>query len=83
VDVSVDNATARRYGLTRGARRVAVARGSAGRSFKGRTLFNVRFTKAARRRLRDARRVRLRVSATGRAGTTDRQALKRSLTLQR
>ncbi len=83
VDLSVDNATARRYGLTRGARRVVVARGSAGRSFKGHTLFNVRFTKAARRGLRGARRVRLRVSATGRAGTTDRQALKRSLTLQR
>jgi hypothetical protein len=83
VDISVDNATARRYGLTRAARRVVVARGSAGRSFKGRRLFSVRFTKAARRGLRDARRVRLRVSATGRAGTTDRQTLKRSLTLQR
>jgi hypothetical protein len=83
VELSVDNATARRYGLTRGARRVAVAHGSAGRSFKGRKLFNVRFTKDARRGLRDARRLRLRVSATGRAGTTDRQALKRSLTLQR
>jgi hypothetical protein len=83
VDLSVDSATARRYGLTRGARRVLVARGSAGRSFKGRTLFNVRFTKAARRALRGAGRVRLRVSATGRAGTTDRLMVKHPLTLQR
>jgi hypothetical protein len=83
VDLSVDNTTARRYGLTRGTRRVAVARGSAGRSFKGRTLFSVRFTQAARRALRGARRVRLRVSATGRAGTTDRQMVKHPLMLQR
>jgi hypothetical protein len=83
VELSVDSATARRYGLTRGARRVLVARGSAGRSFKGRTLFNVRFTKAARRALRGAGRVRLRVSATGRAGTTDRLIVKHPLTLQR
>jgi len=83
VDLSVDGATARRYGLARGARRVVVARGSAGRGFKGRKLFGVRFTKAARRALRGAERVRLRVSATGRAGTTQRRTLKRSLTLQR
>ena len=83
VQLSVDNATARRYGLTRRAGRVVVARGSAGRRFKGRRLFSMRFTRGARRKLRGAARVRLRVTATGLAGTTDRRTIRRSLTLTR
>jgi hypothetical protein len=82
VELSVDNATARRYGLAKGGGRVVVARGSAGRSFTGRKRFTTRFTKAARQALRGARSVRLRMSATGRAGT-DRRTVRRSLTLTR
>ena len=83
VQLSVDNATARRFGLTRGTERVVVARGSAGRSFKGGKQFSARFTTLARRRLRGARRLVLRVSATGLAGTTDTRTVRRSLTLTR
>ena len=83
VNLSVDNTTARRYGLTRGSERVVVARGGTGRRFMGGTLFSARFTTSARRRLRGARRLTLRVNATGLAGTTDRRTVRRSLTLQR
>jgi len=84
VTLSVDNATARRHGLTSGrSGRVVVARGSGGREFTGRKRFNVRFTKAARRQLRGARRLRLRVSAGGNAGSTDRRTVRRTLTLTR
>jgi len=83
VNLSVDNATARRLGLTRGTKRITVARGSAGRSFRGRKRFSVRFTTAARRGLRVARRVRLQLTATGLAGSTDRQVVRRTVTLRR
>ncbi|HVF78701.1 MAG TPA: M14 family zinc carboxypeptidase [Solirubrobacteraceae bacterium] len=83
VELSIDNASARRLGLTRGTKRVVVARGSAGRSFTGRKLFSARFTQVARRRLRAARRLSLRVTATGLSGTTDRRNVRRTLTLMR
>jgi hypothetical protein len=83
VELSIDNASARRLGLTRGTKRVVVARGSAGRGFTGRKLFSTRFTQAARRKLRGARRLELRVSASGLAGTTDRRTVRRALTLKR
>ncbi len=83
VQLSVDNATARRLRLTRGTKRVVVARGSAGRSFTGRKPFSARFTTLARRRLRGVRRVVLRVTASGLAGTTDARTVRRSLTLTR
>ncbi|HEX8159085.1 MAG TPA: M14 family zinc carboxypeptidase [Solirubrobacteraceae bacterium] len=84
VTLSVNNATARRYGLAKAvsAKRVVVARGSARRTFKGRRLFNVRFSAVARRGLRGARALALRVTAVGRAGSTDRRSVTRSLTLQ-
>ncbi|MFP5365068.1 MAG: M14 family zinc carboxypeptidase [Thermoleophilia bacterium] len=83
VDLSLDSAAARRLGLTRGSRRVVVARGDVRRSFGGRKQFSVRFTAAARRRLRGATRVRLRVTARARSGTTDRRVIRRTLTLTR
>jgi hypothetical protein len=84
VTLSVNNATARRYGLAKAvsAKRVVVARGSARRTFKGRRLFNVRFSAVARRGLRGARALALRVTAVGRAGSTDRRSVTRTLTLQ-
>jgi hypothetical protein len=82
--LSVDNATARRYGLThRRSGRVVVARGSGGREFDGTRRFAVRFTATARRRLRAATRLHLRLSATGSADSTDRRTQTRSLTLTR
>ena len=51
---------------------------SAGRSFTGRKLFSARFTRAARRALRGARSVRLRVDAAARAGTGERRTVRRS-----
>ncbi|HWC27028.1 MAG TPA: hypothetical protein VG474_10635, partial [Solirubrobacteraceae bacterium] len=83
VRLTIDSTAARRHGLTRGSRPVVVARGSAGRSFTGRTLFGVRFTERARRALSGARSVRLRLSASGRSGSTDRRTLRRTLTLRR
>jgi hypothetical protein len=84
VTLSVDNASARRHGLARAVstKRVVVARGSARRTFKGRRLFNVRFTAAARRRLGGARALRMRMTAVGREGTTDRRTVTRALTLK-
>jgi hypothetical protein len=82
--LTLDNATARRYGLTRRrSGRVVVARGSGGREFDGSRRFGVRFTAAARRRLRDATRLRLRLRAGGSAGSTDRRTLTRTVTLTR
>jgi hypothetical protein len=80
--LSVDNATARRYGLTRRrSGRVVVARGSGGREFHGAKRFGVRFMTAARRRLRNASRLRLRLSSGASAGSTDRRTQTRTLTL--
>jgi hypothetical protein len=82
--LTVDNATARRYGLTRRrGGRVVVARGSGGREFDGFKRFSVRFTTAARRQLRSARRLRLRLSAGAAAGSTDRRTVTRALVLTR
>jgi hypothetical protein len=83
-NLSVDNATARRLGLTKKrSGRVVVARGKGGKAFKGSKRFSVRFTTSARSHLRGARRVKVRLSATGRAGATDRQTLTSFLTLSR
>gem|GEM_PF-735659 len=84
-NLSVDNATARRLGLTttKRAARVVVARGKGAREFKGRRMVSVRFTKSARAHLRGVRRVRVRLSATGRAGTTDRRTVTSAMTLSR
>jgi zinc carboxypeptidase len=82
--LTLDNATARRYGLTRRrSGRVVVARGSGGREFHGDKRFSVRFTTAARRQLRSARRLRLRLSASATAGSTDRLTVTRALVLTR
>lgn len=85
VTLSIDNATARRHGLAKkvSTKRIVVARGSARRTFKGRRLFNVRFSAAARRRLRGAPSLRMRMTAIGREGTTDRRTVTRALTLKR
>ena len=84
VTLSVNNATARRYGLAKAAsaKRFVVARGSARRTFKGRRLFNVGFDAVARRALRRARGLRMRMTAVGREGTADRRKVTRTLTLK-
>ncbi len=82
--LSVDGATARRYGLTRRRTgRVVVARGRGARQFTGAGRFGLQFTKAARARLRAARALRVRFEATGSAAAVDRRSLKRSVTLRR
>ncbi|MEA2243449.1 MAG: hypothetical protein QOD24_3005, partial [Solirubrobacteraceae bacterium] len=82
--LTVDHATARRYGLThRGSGRVVVARGSGGREFHGTRRFNVRFTTSARRRLSGARRLRLRLRASAAAGSTDRRSVTQTVVLSR
>jgi hypothetical protein len=82
--LSVDNAGGRRLGLTRKrSGRVVVARGKGGREFKGNRRFIVRFTKSARTHLRGARRLRLRLGATGLAGSTDRRTQSSTITLSR
>jgi hypothetical protein len=82
--LSVDNATGRRLGLTRRrGGRVVVARGRGGRDFRGTRRFSVRFTRSARAHLHGARRLRVRLAATGRAGTTDRRAVTSTLMLSR
>jgi hypothetical protein len=81
--LSVDNATARRYGLTRRrSGRVVVARGSGGREFRGAKRFAVRFTTTARRKLRNASRLRVRLSSSASAGSTDRRTQTRTVTLR-
>ncbi|HTN26024.1 MAG TPA: M14 family zinc carboxypeptidase [Solirubrobacteraceae bacterium] len=84
-NLSVDNATARRLGLARrrSSARVVVARGRGGGAFKGRRRFGVRFTPSARAHLRGVRRLRVRLSATAIAGTTDRRTVTSALTLSR
>ena len=84
-NLSVDKATARRLGLTKskGSGRVVVARGRAGGAFKGRRRFSVRFTPSARTHLRGLRRLKVRLSATAIAGTTDRRTATSALTLSR
>ena len=82
VTLSVDNATARRHGLTKkGKRRVIVGGGDAKGTFKGRKVFGVRFSKTARRHLRGVRRLRVRLSAVGREGASDTRTITRSMTL--
>ncbi|HUR85675.1 MAG TPA: M14 family zinc carboxypeptidase [Solirubrobacteraceae bacterium] len=82
--LSIDNATARRYGLTkRRTGRVVVARGRGARRFSGAGRLGLRFTKAARARLRGARAVRSRFEATGSAASVDRRSVTRSVTLRR
>ncbi len=82
--LSLDNATARRYGLTKKrSGRVVVARGRGSREFSGNGRFGLRFTKVASRRLRGARSLRLRFGATGAAGAVDRQSVTRTITLRR
>jgi hypothetical protein len=83
-NLSVDNATARKLGLTKKrSGRVVIARGKGGRAFKGNKRFSIRFTKSARSNLRGVRRVKVRLSATARAGSTDSRSVTSSLTLSR
>jgi hypothetical protein len=82
--LTVDGETARRYGLrVRRSGRVVVARGSAGRAFRGARRFHVHFTAPARRRLRGVRRLRLRLRASAAAGGTDRRSVTRTVVLRR
>ena len=74
----------RALGLTRPrSGRVVVGRGSGGREFHGTRRFDVRFTTAARRRLRGVRRLRLRLRASAAAGRTDRRSVTRTVVLRR
>ena len=59
VSLAVNRRTARRYGL----RSRVVARGAYRRFFSGRRTFTVRFSRDARRKLRRARKVRMRLGA--------------------
>ena len=82
--LSVDNATARRLGLTRKrSGRVVVARGKSGRPSKGSRRFSLRFTRSANAHLRGARRLKVRLSATARSDATDSRTVSSALTLSR
>ncbi len=71
---------ARRYGL--GRRAIRVARGSASRSAAGEQVLVLRFTAAAKRRLRGARRVDLTLRLTlGQGGETS--SVRRAVRLRR
>ncbi|MDX6691598.1 MAG: carboxypeptidase [Solirubrobacteraceae bacterium] len=84
VTLSLPAASARRYGLTkRHTGRVDVARGARKKAFMGRRTLTVRFTARARRKLRGASRLRLRVSALGRGTNGDKSRVKRTVVLKR
>lgn len=81
--LSLPASVARRYGLTkRRSGRVVVARGARKKAFSGRKSFRVRFTPSARRKLGDARKLRLRISAVAKGGGDKRQVT-RVLVLKR
>ncbi len=84
ITLSLPASIARRYGLTKKRTgRVIVARGSRSRASTGRRTFTVRFTRAARRKLSDARRLRLRMSALARGGASEKTRVIRTLVLKR